>query len=98
LLESILDWWKRFPIAASAGAALIVGGVALMASHFTGGQKQGVETTRVHNLHLPPTVSIQLSSRVPTFKFRREGNAVIDTLSDETVDASATLYPPASQK
>jgi anti-sigma factor RsiW len=98
LLESILNWWTRFPVAASASAALFIGGVVLMTSHFIGAQRHSAETAQIHDHFLPPTVSIQLSSRVPTYKFHREGNAVIDVLADETVIASVTLYPPAPRK
>jgi anti-sigma factor RsiW len=36
-------------------------------------------------------ISVQYSFRLPTWKFRQEGNLVVDTLSYETVVASGTL-------
>jgi len=45
-----------------------------------------------HSPGAPPVVSIEVSYRVPTCKFRQQGNLVLDSSSFETVVVSDTLW------
>jgi anti-sigma factor RsiW len=91
--EFILDWWRRLAAPLSVGAAALLLGVVLWLNHFPGWPKPGVETAPHAGRTLPPAVSVEFSSRVPICQFRRDGNAVIDTLSVQTVGVSVTLRP-----
>ena len=47
--------------------------------------------------HPKPGISVQVSYIVPVPGFHQEGNQIIDTVSDETVTASATLPADAGK-
>jgi hypothetical protein len=91
--ELILDWWRRLAAPLSVGAAVLLLGVILWLNHFPAWPMRGMETAPHAGCTLPPTVSMEFSSRVPICQFRRDGNAVIDTLSVQTVGVSVTLRP-----
>ncbi len=93
LLELILNWWTRLAAPLAVGAAALVLGAVLLLSLLPGWRTRGVDTVQRTGRNLPPAVFVQLSSHVPTYQFRREGNAVIDTLSVETVAVSVMLHP-----
>ncbi|MGA2244203.1 MAG: zf-HC2 domain-containing protein [Verrucomicrobiota bacterium] len=87
---SLAALWNRF--AMPAGIAIALAAVAfIVSSHFSGPARRGaaIERAEVHNSQ--HTVSIQLSAQVPTLRFRRNGDQVVDTLVYETVVASGTL-------
>jgi anti-sigma factor RsiW len=96
MVEFIKNWWTRLAAPLSIGAAVLVLGAVSWLSHFPGSQKPGLETAQRTGRNQPGAVLVQLSSHVPTYQFRREGNAVIDTLSVETV-AVSVLLPPYSE-
>jgi anti-sigma factor RsiW len=81
----IIGFWNRLALPLGMAASLLVIAAILLINHFPG--------ARVDDSEASSAVSVQLSYRVPTFKFRREGNLVVDTLSYETVVASGTLRP-----
>jgi anti-sigma factor RsiW len=92
LMESLAGFWKRFAAPAAIAMILLLVIASLMtAALFFGPSRQVVGTLSAESRNLPPAVSIQISARVPTYKFHRENNYVTDTLSDETVVASGTL-------
>ena len=90
--ESIVGVWHRFawPLTAAASLLLILAFVVI--SHFSGARVHKTETARFDELDTHSTVSIQLSYCVPTYKFRQEGNLVVDTLTCETMVADETLW------
>jgi anti-sigma factor RsiW len=92
-MEFIRNWWTRFAAPLSVGAAALLLGAVLWLSHFPGWREPGVGTAQRADRNLSSAVLVQLSSHVPTYEFRREGNVVIDTLSVETVAVSVMLHP-----
>jgi anti-sigma factor RsiW len=96
-LESIIGLWNRFARSATIAVSLLLFAAFLLISHLSGTRIRETihetETAPGDDRNLQPAISIQISYRVPTFKFRREGNLVVDTLSYETVVASGTLRP-----
>jgi anti-sigma factor RsiW len=89
--ESLLALWRRFAVPAAISAFLLLALGALMVTNIFRGQTQGGNTIGVGEHGVPSAVAIQVSSRVPTYRFHREGNSVVDTLSYETVVASETV-------
>jgi anti-sigma factor RsiW len=92
LTEYLLAWWKRYAVPLSVGATAVVLGAVLWLNHLPGGQKSGVETAQRSDHSRPAAVSVQLSCRVPTCQFHREGDRIVDTLSVQTVAMSTTFY------
>jgi hypothetical protein len=90
--ESIVCLWNRFakPLGIAVSFLLIV--TFLLIDFFSGTKVHETKTARGAGSTVPSAVSIDLSYRVPTYKFRKEGNLVVDTLSYETVAASGTLW------
>ena len=97
MLESIIGLWNRFTWQAAIFMSVLLAASCLVIIHFSRPRTSTTETARSDEpgpravVSPYPAVSIQIASRVPAWKFRREGNQVIDTLSDETVIASGTL-------
>jgi anti-sigma factor RsiW len=97
--ESIVGLWKRFAWQAAISACMVLGVGGLLIIHFAHPATNKLETAR-SNERSPhavvseyPSVSIQIASRLPAWKFRQDGDLVMDTLSYETVIASGTLVP-----
>ena len=86
--ESDVCLWNRFarPLAIAVSLLLIV--TFLLINFFSGAKVHQTKTVRpdIHS-----AVSIEVSYRVPMYKFRMEGNLVVDTLSYETIVARGTL-------
>jgi anti-sigma factor RsiW len=90
--ESIVGLWRRlvWPLAGAVILLLIV--AFLLLNYFSGSRVPDAETARSNGHDNRSTVSIQVSYCVPTYKFRQEGNLVVDTLTCEPVVASGTLW------
>jgi anti-sigma factor RsiW len=80
----IIDLWNRFAWPLGLAASLLLVAAILLINHFPG--------ARGDDLNAPSAVSIEASYRVPIYKFRKEDNLVLDTLSYETVVVSETLW------
>jgi predicted anti-sigma-YlaC factor YlaD len=80
----IIDLWNRFAWPLGMAASLLLVATILLINHFSG--------ARGDDPGAPSAVSIEASYRVPTCKFRQEGNLVLDTVSYETVVVSETLW------
>jgi hypothetical protein len=93
IVESIVGLWNRFARLAAMAVSLLLVVTFLLVSHFSGARIHQAETSRFDDPNLQPVVSIQISCRLPTCQFRREGNLVIDTLSYQTIVASGTFEP-----
>jgi anti-sigma factor RsiW len=90
--ESIACLWNRFakPLGIAVPLLLIV--TFLLINFFSGPKLHEKKAARGVGSAVRSAVSVDLSYRVPTYKFRKEGNLVVDTLSYETVAASGTLW------
>jgi len=90
--SSIVWSWNRlaWPLAIAVSVLLIV--TLPLINHFSRGRVHPTETTRSNRGANDSAVSILISYRVPIYRFRREGDLVVDTLSYETVVASETLW------
>ena len=88
--ESVVGSWNRFawPLAIAASLLLVV--AFLRITRFPGAELHETEIARSDVREIP--VSIQVSYCVPTYKFRQEGNLVVDTLTCETMVANETLW------
>ncbi|HTV40298.1 MAG TPA: anti-sigma factor [Candidatus Sulfotelmatobacter sp.] len=99
--SALIDLWKYWVrMAVIPGAALLIAGV-LLAGHFSGTRRH--ETVSVPVVPLVSEVAsaagnspqapvlVQMSYRLPTRQFHQEGNLVVDTLVDETVDADGVF-------
>ena len=88
--ESVISFWSRFarPLGIAVSSLLVV--TFLLVNFFSGARVH--ETVRSDGRDIQSAVSIEVSYLVPTYKFRKEGNLVVDTLSYETVVASGTLW------
>jgi anti-sigma factor RsiW len=93
LSELIAGWWARFALPLSAGVAVLMLGAILWLNHLIGPQPPGGAIAQRPGRDAASAVSVEWSSRVPTYQFRREGNAVVDTLSVQTVSVNVTLRP-----
>jgi len=99
MVESIIGFWSRYVWQTAISMSVVLAISCLLLVHFSRPRTNTAETARSDepSLHavipLYPAVSIQIASRVPAWKFRREGNLVIDALSYETVIASGTIAP-----
>ena len=87
---SVVCLWDRFarPLGIAVSLVLIV--TFLLIDFFSGARVR--ETVRSDGRDIQSAVSIEVSYLVPTYKFSKEGNLVVDTLSYETVVASGTLW------
>lgn len=92
LTDYLVAWWKRYAVPLSVGATAVALGAALWLNPLPGGRRSGVETAQRSDHSRPAAVSVQLSCRVPTCQFRREGDRIVDTLSVQTVAISTTFY------
>jgi len=90
LVEVSVGWWKRFAWP-TATALLLLLIITFFSTHIPSVRGPAPAPGRPVEPNLPPAVTIQLSARVPTHEFRREGNWVIDTFAYETVVASETV-------
>jgi anti-sigma factor RsiW len=93
LMGFLMGWWTRYAVPLSVGAAALVLGAVLLLSLFSGWRQPGLDSAQHTGRNLPATVFVRLSSHVPTYQFRREGNAVIDALSVQTIAVNVTLRP-----
>jgi anti-sigma factor RsiW len=91
LAESIMGLWNRFPWQAAISMSVLLAVSCLVIVHFSRPRTSTTEMARSDEASPYPVVSIQIASRVPTWKFHKEGNQVIDALSYETVIASGTI-------
>ena len=86
LRDAVHALWLRLLWPVTMTACVIL--VCLRAGHLYPGGPRPVQPSA------DPAVMVDLSSRLPTWKFHQEGNRVVDTLSYETVVASGPR-PPA---
>jgi len=88
--DSVISFWSRFarPLGIAVSSLLVV--TFLLVNFFSGARVH--ETVRSDGRDIQSAVSIEVSYLVPTYKFSKEGNLVVDTLSYETVVASGTLW------
>jgi anti-sigma factor RsiW len=96
--ESITNLWRYWlRLAAIPAVSLLVIAAFLFAPRFSG--KHAIQKVQkpaplpVVSYSPRPAVSVQISYRVPAYKFDQEGNGVIDSLSYETVAATGTFQP-----
>jgi predicted anti-sigma-YlaC factor YlaD len=98
--ESIAGSWGRLAWPLAIAASLLLIATFLVINYSSGARVHETAQSNGHDIH--SAVSIQVSYRVPIYKFHQEGNLVVDTLSDETIVASGTLWPdhpePGQQK
>jgi anti-sigma factor RsiW len=80
----ITGLWHRmaWPLGIAASLLLIV--KVLLVHHFPG--------VPMEDPNAASTVSIDVSYQAPTHKFHKDGNLVLDTVSDQTVAISETLW------
>ena len=90
--HSLVCLWNRFARPLGITASLLLIATFLAINFFSGARVHETKTVRSNGRDIHPIVSIDLSYHVPTYKFRREGNLVVDALSYETVVASGTLW------
>ncbi len=88
--ESIACLWSRLARPLGIAVALLLIATFLLINFFSGARVH--ETARPDSGDIHSAVSIEVSYLVPTYKFSKEGNLVVDTLSYETVVASGTLW------
>ena len=88
--ESVVCLWNRFarPLGLAVSLLLIVS--FLLINFFSGARVH--ETVRSDGRDTHSAVSIEVSYRVPIYKFRKQDNLVVDTLSYETIVTSGTLW------
>ena len=93
---SVVCLWDRFarPLGIAVSLLLIV--TFLLIDFFSGARVR--ETVRSDGRDIQSAVSIEVSYLVPTYKFSKEGNLVVDTLSYETVVASGTLWTGGQER
>jgi predicted anti-sigma-YlaC factor YlaD len=100
--KSIAGSWGRLAWPLAVAASLLLIATFLLINYSPGARVHETEMAQSSARDIHSAVSIQVSYRVPTYKFHQEGNLVVDTLSDETIVASGTLWPdhpePAQQK
>ncbi len=89
--ESVVGAWSTLVWPLAIAASLLLIATFLLINYSSGARIH--ETEMARSSDRDSTVSIQVSYRVPTYKFHQEGNLVVDTLSDETIVASGTLWP-----
>jgi anti-sigma factor RsiW len=80
---AIIVLWHRYAWPMGIGAALLLIAAMVASNHFSGARRADSRTISV--------VSVEDSYRVPVYNFRREGNFVVDSISDETVVISETI-------
>jgi len=88
--QSVVCLWNRFARPLGIAVALLLIATFLLINFFSGARVH--ETARPDSGDIHSAVSIEVSYLVPTYKFSKEGNLVVDTLSYETVVASGTLW------
>jgi hypothetical protein len=103
LAETVASWWQQWIRWAIPAAALAIAVMVVMVIHFSGlRSRQTIQAPIMPSLatvkpspdqNQPPAVSIQISYRLPTHEFLKDGNLVIDTLSSETVVADGNFQP-----
>lgn len=104
--ESVANWWRQWIRVMIPATALLVAMGMVTALHFSSRQVgQTIQVSLTNGVAVktqspeqtqPTTVSIQISSQVPTYKFQPEGNTVVDALSTETVMTSGSFQPDAT--
>jgi hypothetical protein len=96
-LESITGLWNRFFRLAAVPVSLLLVVAFLLITHSPDTRIYHVETISSIDHNLRPAVSIQIFYHMPTCKFHREGNLVIDSLSDEAVVVSGMFRPDGQE-
>ena len=91
--ESVVCLWNRFARPLGLAVSLLLIATFVLINFFSGAK---VRETARSDIHSP--VFIEFSYRVPIYKFRKEGNLVVDTLSYETVVASGTLWTGSPER
>jgi anti-sigma factor RsiW len=96
--ESITNLWRYWlRLAAIPAVSLLVIATFFLEPHFFGKhtiqKAQKPAALPVASYSPRPAVSIQISYRVPAYKFDQDRNGVIDSLSYETVAATGTFQP-----
>jgi len=76
--------WNRFAWPLGIAASLMLFAMILLFNHS--------HSVRAEDSDASFAVSVQVSYHVPTSKFRKEGNLVLASMSDETVNVSETLW------
>ncbi|MDB6122682.1 MAG: hypothetical protein JWQ71_1675 [Pedosphaera sp.] len=89
--ESIIGLWRRFRLPVAISASLLLLGALLLFNYFSGARVHEIKMVRSNDRS---ALSIEVSYRLPVCESRQEGNFVVDTLSFETVVASATHRIP----
>jgi len=90
--ESVVCLWKRFARPLGIAVSLLLIATFVLINFFSGARVHETGTARSVGRDIHSAVSIEVSYRVPTYKFRKEGNLVVDTLSYETIVTSGTLW------
>ena len=93
--ESVVCFWNRFARPVGIGVSLLLIATFLLINFFSGTKDP---ETKIVRSDIHSAVSIEVSYRVPTYKFRKEGNLVVDTLSYETIVASGTLWAGSPER
>lgn len=88
--ESVAELWKRLFRLAVIPVSLVLIAGCLLVRYLPSAETRRTETAGAAQ-NGRSIVSIQISYRVPTYKFHQEGAQVVDSLSDETVVASGTF-------
>jgi len=91
------NWWNRLFWRAASPALLLLVAAFLLTPRSPGKRMYHVETISSINGDSRPAVSVEIVYHQPACTFRREGNRVIDRLSDETVVATGTLRPGGTE-
>jgi anti-sigma factor RsiW len=76
--------WHRAAWPLGIAASLLLVAKILLVHHFS--------DARTADSNAPVAVSIDVSYQVPTHKFHKDGNLILDTVSDQTVAISETLW------
>jgi anti-sigma factor RsiW len=88
--ESVVRLWNRFARPLGVAVSLLLIASCVLVNFFSGAKVH--KTTPSVGREIRSAVSIEVSYRVPKYKFRQEGDLVVDTLSYETIVASGTLW------
>ncbi len=91
-VDSVARLWNRFARPVGIAVSLLLIAAFLVISFFSSARVNETKEVRSDRRDIHSAASIEVSYRVPIYKFRKEGNLVVDTLSYETIVASGTLW------
>jgi anti-sigma factor RsiW len=91
--ENVVCLWSRFARPLGIAVALLLIATFVLINFFSGPRVHETARSDIHS-----AVSIEVSYLVPTYKFSKEGDLVVDTLSYETVVASGTLWTGGQER